>query len=640
MLDAMRRGVASLFSKLLLGLLIIAFAVWGIGDYIARGPQQGGALASVGKTQITLDEYKQAYNIEMQVVTAKLGHAPSPEQAQLLPLYTLRRLIDDAAIELHARELGVTVTDDLIGRVIRGGNPEIVGKDGKIDMNKYIEIVRQSGARSLGEYESHQKRALTRQQLTETVGAGPAPQQFLIDALYRFRNETRVIEYIAPDFSKLVTVAEPAEDKLKAFFERSQRKYKAPEERKASVLLVSRELAMQRVTVTDEEVKAAYDAAKDTYNVPEKRRILQLTFSDKAAAEKAYAELFKTKGDKAFNEAATKLGFSASDMQLGSGPLTKAEMIDPKIAEAAFALKKDELSRPVEGQYSVVLLRVPEFTAAKTRTFDEVKGEIRDRIAGERVGQQLQGLHERLEAGRMKGTPLEEIAEAQKLPLLELAGLTRTAKTADGKAPIAHADAPKIAEAVFAAIPGVETEIIELSDGGFAWFELLDVTPERQKAFEEVVAEVKTGVMEEERREAIASLVARQLAERQPGEGLERIAKALNAKVQRITPLKRTDAPPAGLTPAALKLAFELAKGDARSAVAADGKSSIVFRVADIIAAPEAKAEQTAAIKTDLAKQMREDLIIQYVDGLRTRFGAKVNEKLLAEALGKTTSEN
>lgn len=640
MLDAMRRGVANLFAKLLLGLLVIAFGIWGIGDYIVRGLQQTGTLASVGKTQITLEEYKQAYNIEMQVATAKLGHAPSPEQAQLLPLFTLRRLIDDAAIELHARELGVTVTDDLIGRVIRGGNPEIVSKDGKIDMNKYIEIVRQSGAHSLREYESHQKRALTRQQLTETVGAGPAPQQFLIDALYRFRNETRVIEFIAPDFSKLVTVAEPAEDKLKAFFERSQRKYKAPEERKASVLLVSRELAMQRVTVTDEEVKAAYDAAKDTYNVPEKRRVQQLTFPDKAAAEKAYAELSKTKGDKGFNEAATKLGFSASDMQLGSGPLKKAEMIDPKIAEAAFALKKDELSRPVEGQYSLVLLRIPEITAAKTRTFDDVKGEIRDRIAGERVGQQLQGLHESIEAGRLKGTPLKEIAEAQKLPLLELAGLTRTAKTTDGKAPIAHADAARIAEAVFAAIPGVETEIIELSDGGFAWFELLDVTPERQKAFEEVVAEVKTGVMEEERREAIASLVAKQLAERQLGEGLERMAKALNAKVQRTSPLKRTDAPPAGFTPAALKLAFELAKGDARSAVTADGKSSLVFRVADIVAAPEAKAEQTAAIKTDLAKQMREDLIIQYVDGLRTRFGAKVNEKLLAEALGKKTSEN
>jgi peptidyl-prolyl cis-trans isomerase D len=640
MLAAMRRGVANLLVKVLLGLLIFALALWGIGDYIVRGPQRGGMLASVGKTSISLEDYKQAYTIEMQVITAKLGRAPTPEQAQLIPLFTLRRLIDDAAIELHARELGITVADELVGRVIKGSNPEIVTKDGKIDMNKYIEIIRQSGARSVGEYELHQKRALTRQQLTETVGAGLAPQQFLIDALYRFRNETRVIEYVAADFSKLVAVAEPAEDKLKAFYERNKGKYKALEERKASLLLVSRDMAMQRVKVTDEEVKAAYDAAKDTYNLPEKRRVMQLTFPDKAAAEKGYTELSKAKDDKAFNEAAAKLGFSASDMQLGSGPLTKTEMIDPKIAEAAFALKKDELSRPVEGQFSVVLLRIPEIAAAKTRTFDDVKGEIRDKLASDRVGQQLQGLHEKIEAGRTKGTPLKEIAAEVKLPVLELAGLTRTGKSADGKVLIAHADAPKIAEAVFAATPGVETEIIELSDGGFAWFELLDVTPERQRTFTEVTAQVKASLMEEERRDAIAALVAKHLAERKPGEGLERVAKALNAKVERTSPLKRTDAPPAGLTASAMKQAFEMAKGDARPAATADGKSTIAFRVAEIVAAPEAKAEQMAAIKTDLAKQIREDLIIQYVDGLRARFGAKVNEKMLAEALGKKTSEN
>jgi peptidyl-prolyl cis-trans isomerase D len=351
-------------------------------------------------------------------------------------------------------------------------------------------------------------------------------------------------------------------------------------------------------------------------------------------------ELSKAKDAKAFNEAAARLGFSAADMQLGTGLLTKAEMIDAKIAAAAFALKKDELSRPVEGQYSVVLLRIPEIAEGKTRGFDEVKGEIRERIAGDRVGQQLQGLHERIEAGRAKGTPLKEIAQEQKLPLQELAGLARTAKTADGKTLIAHADAARIADAVFAATPGVETEIIELSDGGYAWFELLDVTPERQKAFEEVTAEVKAAFIEDERREAIASLVAKQLAERKPGEGLERIAKALNAKVERTSPLKRADTPPTGLTPSVLKQAFELAKGDAGSAPSADGKGRIVFRVADIVAAPEAKAEQTAVIKDELAKQMSQDLVRQYVDGLRTRYGATVNEKLLAEALGKKTSEN
>jgi peptidyl-prolyl cis-trans isomerase D len=315
-------------------------------------------------------------------------------------------------------------------------------------------------------------------------------------------------------------------------------------------------------------------------------------------------------------------------------------MIDAKIADAAFKLKKDEVSSPVEGQYSIVLLRIPEIAEAKTRTFDEVKGEIRDKIAGDRVGQQLQGLHDKIEAGRVKGTPLEGIAQELQLPLLKLTGLTPTGKAADGKALIAHADASRIAGAVFAATPGVETEIIELSDGGFAWFELLDVTPERQKTFDEVAADVKVAVIADERQEAIRALVSKQLSDRKPDESLDRIAKALNAKVERTSPLKRTEKAPPPLTPELLKRAFALAKGDAESVPTADGKSRIVFRVAEVTAAPEAKAEQTAALKEQLAKQMREDLIRQYIDGLRVRYGATVNEKLLEEAIGKKTSEN
>jgi peptidyl-prolyl cis-trans isomerase D len=419
MLDAMRRGVANLLAKVLLGLLIIAFAVWGIGDYLVRGPQQG-ALATIGKTQISVDEYKQAYNIDMQLEADKLGRAPTPEQAQLIPVNTLRRLIESALLELHAKELGITTADDVVGAVIRGGNPEIVSKDGRIDKNKYIEIVRQSGARSLAEYESHQKRALTRGQLIEAVGMGVVPQQFLIDAIYRYRDETRVIEYVAADFSKLVTVAEPSAEKLKAFFEQNQEKYKAPEERKANLLLVSRAEAMKRVKVTDDEVKAAYEAAKGTYNIPEQRRIQQLTFSDKAAAEKGYAELSKAKDAKDFEEKAGKLGFSAADMQLGSGLLTRAEMIDPKIAEAAFALKKDELSKPVEGQFAIVLVRVSEIAPGKQRSFDEVKGEIRDKLAEERTNQEIQSLHDKIEDERASGKPMKEIAEQLKLDFREI----------------------------------------------------------------------------------------------------------------------------------------------------------------------------------------------------------------------------
>ena len=233
-----------------------------------------------------------------------------------------------------------------------------------------------------------------------------------------------MIEYFTPDYDKHIKIADPDDSKLQEFYEQNKRQYIALEHRKANLLLLTRDATLSRITVTDDEIKAAYDAAKDSYNIPEKRRIAQLTFPDKAAADKAYAELSKAKN---FEETAATLGFPAADIDLGL--LTRPEMIDPKIAEAAFALKKDELSRPVEGQFSVALLRVTDIQGGKQRTFDEVKAEIKDRIANERVGQKLQELHDAAETDRAKGKPLKEIGDQLKLPFREIAEITRLGKT-------------------------------------------------------------------------------------------------------------------------------------------------------------------------------------------------------------------
>jgi len=632
MLDAMRRGVANLFTKLLLGVLIIAFAVWGIGDYIVRGPAQGGPLATVGTTQITADEFRQAYRDELQSIARQLGRDLTPEQAKILgvPPRALARLIGFAAIDLHANNLGITVSDNVVASIIKG-DPAFHGPGGQFSAPHFRRAIVQHGYRSEDQYIAARRRDLWREQLTETMGVGVAPQQYLVGAVHRFRDETRVIEYVAPDFAKLITVAEPAEGPLQEFFQQNKRQYVALEERKTNLLLLTRDEAMSRTSVTDDEVKAAFEAAKDSYDVAEKRRISQLTFADKAAADKAYAELSKAKD---FDQAAAKLGFPAADIQLGL--LTRAEMIDPKIGDAAFKLKKNELSRPVEGQFSVVLLRVTDIETGKKRTFNEVKSEIRDRIAGERVGQQVQALHEKVEAGRAKGTPLKEIADQLRLPFQEIAAINRTGKTGEGKALIAHADAAKIAEAFFGATIGVETEALELGDGGYAWFDLLAVTPERQRDFDEVKAQVRAHFMEAERRREMASLAAKQIERLKAGEALAAIAKSLGTKVERTPPIKRgANPPPLGLTVPALQQAFALPKGGAASAATADGKSRTIFRVADIIPAPEATAEQIAALKADLAKQMRVDLLEQYVGGLRTRYGFTVNEKVLRQALGQ-----
>jgi len=632
MLDAMRRGVANILAKFLLGLLVIAFAYWGIGNYdIFHRGGQNGPVATVGKKEITVDDFKRVYQEEIETLSRRLGRAPTPDEANLWGVVqrTLLRLTGVAALDLQANNLGITATNEVVGQFIKSDNPSVVGPGGRLDMTKYVQVIRQAGYNSIQGYEEARRRDLVRQQLVETLSAWTQPQQFLIDALHRYRNEARIIEYLTPDFSK-ITIPEPSEERLKEYFEQNRGQYVALEERKANLLLLPREAALARVKITDEEVKAAYDRAKVSYDVPEKRRVAQLTFPDKAAAEKVYAELSKAKD---FNEAVAKAGFPPADIDLGL--LTKSQMIDPKIAEAAFSLKKGELSKPVEGQFSVVLLRISEIEGGKQRTFDEVRPEIRDTIAAERVGQQLQSLHDQVEASRAKGTPLKEIAESLKLPFQEIAAVNRLGKTADGKSAIASPDAARLAEAFFAASPGIETDIIELADGGYAWFDLVSVTPQRPREFDEVKAQVRANLIDEERRKEIASLVAKQVDGLQPGEGLEKIAKALGGKIERSNPIKRgSETLPTGLSPPLVQQAFAMAKGAVASMPTADGKSRTIFRVADVIAAPSPTEEETAALKSDLSRQMRIDLIDQFVGGLRTRYGYTVDEKRLVEALG------
>jgi peptidyl-prolyl cis-trans isomerase D len=623
----MRRGVTNIFTKILLGLLVIAFAIWGIGDVVRRSSQP--ALATVGSAEITTDEFRQAYHDEMQSIARTIGRRLTPEQAKQsgVEMRALARLIGLTSIDLHAKALHVTVSEVIVANIIKS-DPSFAGADGKFSRPKFRQVIVQQGFRSEDLYIQARRRDILREQLTESLGGGVVAQKVLLDVMHAYREETREIVHFTPDPEKLVTIPEPDEKKLRPFYVQNMRQYIALEQRKANVLLLTREEATSRTTVTEEEIKTAYEATKDTYNVPEKRRVTQLTFQDKAAADKAYTELAKAKN---FDEAATKLGFAPADTSLGL--LTRAEMIDAKIAEAAFGLKKDELSRPVQGQFSVVLLRVTEIEAGKQRTLEEAKAEIRERLASERMGQQLQSLHEKAEAQRAKGKPLKEIAQELKLPFVEIAGLNRLGKTAEGKAALEHADAGRIAEAVFEATPGVETEALELSDGGFAWFDLVTVTPERQRPFEEVKNEVRSRFIESEKQKEMVALAAKQIERLDGGASFEAIAKELKSKVERTGMIKRSASPP-GLTPAALQEAFGLPKGGSASAPTADGKSRVIFRVAEITPAPAATTEQIAALQTELGRQLRIDILDQYVGGLRTRYGYTVNEKALKQALG------
>src|SRR5262249_38129169 len=160
------------------------------------------------------------------------------------------------------------------------------------------------------------------------------------------------------DPAKAVQLPEPSAEQLAATYEANKKRFAAPEYRKTAVLLLTTEEAKKRVEVTEESVKAAFEQEKERYDAPERRRIQQITFKDKAAADKAAAEIA---AGKSFLEVAKAIGATEADIDLGL--VAKGELMNPKVAEAAFSLPKDKVSGVIEGRFGPVLLRVSEITA-------------------------------------------------------------------------------------------------------------------------------------------------------------------------------------------------------------------------------------------------------------------------------------
>ena len=120
MLDAMRRGAVNWLAKILLGLLIIAFGMWGVAD-VFRGYGRG-TLARIGNTEISIEAYRQAYQDELAAISRRIGRRLTADQARLLGIEqrALSRLIGGAAIDAHTRELRLALSEKGLAEIIRG----------------------------------------------------------------------------------------------------------------------------------------------------------------------------------------------------------------------------------------------------------------------------------------------------------------------------------------------------------------------------------------------------------------------------------------------------------------------------------------------------------------------------------------
>ncbi|AGK57957.1 PpiC-type peptidyl-prolyl cis-trans isomerase [Hyphomicrobium denitrificans 1NES1] len=624
MLDAMRRGAQTPVAKLLFAILCVSFGIWGVAD-VFRGWGRG-SVAKVGSTDITAEEFRRSYQDELDRISRQSKQRLSAEQGHTFGLdrQVLAQMIAGAAIEAHADQLGLAISDKTLAEGIQS-DPNFQ-TDGKFNRQGFEGLLQQIGLTEQGFLQLRRKDELRGAIVGALLKSQIVPKP-LFDLMHAYNQEKRVLEWIKID-PEAVTVAEPDEAALKKRYEDNKAKYMTPEYRKVQVLMLTADDLKKNIDISDDEIAKAYDDNKDSYNTPEQRRVQQIAFKDKATAEAALKAL--RDGTKSFADVAKEAGAKDTDVDLGL--ITKKALIDPKVADVAFSLEKDKYSDVIEGRFATVIVRVTQIEPGTTHTLADVKDQVREKLATDKAHGDLQSKRDDVEDARLAGKTLKEIADQLKLSFKEIPATDATGLGPDGKPVMETPDVRKIAARAFAPDTS-DDSAIELSNDGYAWVNVLSTDAPKQKTYDEVKDEVKKDYMSSEHHRLIDELAKKMADKVNAGEAMTSLETEAKNKVEKTEPITRKTIPQS-ITQSMVTQAFGLPKGKAGHGPSSDNTAEIVFRVADIISAAAPSLTETDELTRQLQEELANQSLTEYTEALKKRYGASVNQVEFNSAVG------
>jgi peptidyl-prolyl cis-trans isomerase D len=607
----------------LLGLIALSFAVWGVGD-IFRGFGRS-TVATIGKAEINIDQFRQLYNERLQQLARQIGRPVTADQARLLGLdrQLLQQMLAEMALDQNARQLGLGLSDAEIAKGITG-EAMFRGPTGQFDRARFEQVIRQAGYTE-ARYVAEQRRLSLRREITETITGDLTVPKLALEAQNRYENEQRGIEYVVLGPAQAGDIPAPAPEVLTKYFEERKVLFRAPEYRKVTLLTVTPSELARSTEISDADVKAAYERRRTSYVTSEKRQLQQIVFP---SADEARAAAEKIAAGTDFAAVAAERGIQEKDLNLGS--LTKAGILDSIVADAAFALTEGTVSAPIQGRFGISLVRVVKIEPEQVRSFETVASELKQELALEAAKSQISVLHDKIEDERASGQTLAEAAQKLKLEARTIEAVDRSGRAPDGNPVAGLPNGLDIVGNAFAADVGVETDPLQVSGGGYVWYEVLGVTPSRERTLDEVKDQVEARWRETE---TAARLKAKadEIVMKLPGSTWSEVVSAAGLKSEIAFGLKRGK--PTEIIPAAvLEQIFRTPKDGAGSAEGSGPAARIVFRVTDLTVPPlDAEATDIKRIRDIMRSTYAEDLLSQYVLRLESNLGTSINESVLSE---------
>jgi peptidyl-prolyl cis-trans isomerase D len=511
--------------QLILFLLIFpSFVLVGINGYNSMG-EKGEAVAKIGSQDIKQGEWDAAHKQEVERLRQQMPNLdPKLLDSPAARYATLERLVRDRVLAAAADKSKLSTSDQRLARELQSNEmiASLRGPDGKLDMARYRQLV---GAQGMTPemFEASVRADIAARQVLAGVGgtsfATPAQAAISINAYFEKR-EVQVARFASADY---VARVNPTDADLEAFYKTNTAMFQAPEQASIEYLVLDLETVKKTVTVNEQDLKTYYDQNASRLGGQEERRashILVAVPKGAPAAEREKAQAKATellaavkKAPDSFADVAKKNsqdpGSAANGGDLdffARGAMTKA------FEEAAFALKKGDISGLVETEFGYHIIKLTDIKSPKQKTFEEMRPELEAELKKQQAQRKFAETADTFSNGVYEqADSLKPVADKLKLEIRTAANVRRT-PTPGGPAALANA---KFLNALFSP-DSIEkkrnTEAVEVAPSTLVAGRIVQYTPARTLPF----AEVKDRVRER--------VVAARAAEMAKKEGMEKLA--------------------------------------------------------------------------------------------------------------------
>jgi peptidyl-prolyl cis-trans isomerase D len=610
-----------------MGLLVISFGVWGIGD-IFRGAS-ARSVAKIGNTEISIDLFRMTFNDRLQQLSRQAGRPLSTEQARAVGFdrQLLGQMVAEAALDERTRQLGLAVSDAEISRRITE-DPAFRGSSGQFDRMRFEQLIRNAGYTE-GRFVSEQRRVILRQQIVGTVMSDVKAPQASTEVLHQYQNEQRSIEYVVLGREQAGEVPAPTAGELSKYYDDHKLAFRAPEYRKIVLLALTPEEIARGVEISADNVAKAYESQKARFATPERRQVEQIVFPNADEAAKAAEKLA---AGTTFEALAQERGLASKDTDLGV--MTRSDFADPAIGDAAFALQEGAASGVVNGRFGPVILHVTKVEAATQKSLAEVEAQIRQELALSKARDAVGTLRDKIEDELASGLRVDEVGKKLGLTPRVIDAVDRSGRDPDGQ-PVGGlpTGVDAIANA-FNSEVGVENEALSIPGGGYLWFDVASITRARDRTLDEVKDKVEARWREEAVSTRLDAKTKELVEKLKGGAAFADIAAAEKLDVRTAAWMTRS-ATTTGVSANTVAEAFSTAKGAVGSAEGSTRAERVIFRVTEVSVPPfDPSSTQAKQLSDSVRSAVGEDLLAQYIGRLQSDIGVSINPSGINQALG------